>query len=158
MTRDELAAVLRYDAGTGEFDWLEAGRGRNAGRAGTLGGNGYRQITVHGRKYQAHRLAILALTGEWPAADVDHINGNRTDNSAANLRCVPRALNMQNQHTIQGRSKTGVRGVSWHKAAAKWVARIGRQHLGLYATIQEASAARQRAETRVFTKPVSEFA
>lgn len=158
LTQSEVREILSYDASTGRFSWKSSGRGRKAGQAGAIGGNGYRQITVRGRKYQAHRLVFLYETGRFPCGDVDHINGNRDDNRLANLRSASRSLNMQNQHVIQARSKSGVRGVCWHKAARKWAARIGTSYLGLFDTIDAAASARRQAEAVAFTKPVSEFA
>lgn len=155
---EEVRKLLSYDPLTGVFSWRQSGKGRNSGAAGAVGGNGYRQITIRGRKYQAHRLAVLYVSGRWPVGDVDHINGDRDDNRVANLRSVSRALNMQNQHVIQSRSKSGVRGVSWHVAAAKWAARIGKIHLGLFDSIEEAASARVKAELAYFVAPVSEFA
>jgi len=156
--RDSLCELLDFDPETGSFRWRESGRGRNNDQAGSVAPNGYRQITIAGEKYQAHRLVVLWLTGEMPVCDVDHINGDRSDNRPSNLRCVSRAENMQNQHKLQVRNKSGVRGVVWHKAASKWAARIGRKHIGLFDSVECAAAARKLAELAVFTKPVSEFA
>ena len=157
IDRETLASLMAFDADTGLFSWRATGTGRES-RVGSLAPNGYRQITVRGRKYQAHRLAVLYATGSLPVGDVDHINGNRDDNRLCNLRCVSRSLNMQNQHVLQKRNTSGQRGVSWHKQAGKWAARISGRHLGLFVSLEAAITARKAAETAYFTSPKSGFA
>jgi hypothetical protein len=74
------------------------------------GRRGYRVVIVNGKPYQAHRLVWLLKTGDLPDAEIDHINGNRADNSWGNLRL---ATKEQNQHNAKLRSdnKSGVKGM-----------------------------------------------
>lgn len=150
----EIKSLLRYDPEAGAFYWLNSGRGRHIGvEAGSVNPQGYRQIAVNGQSHQAHRLAVLYMTGELPPADVDHINGQRGDNRWTNLRCATRSENMQNQRRV--------RGISPAKTAGKWLARIGLNgklsHLGTFATRDEALAARRQAERALHAfAPVSE--
>ncbi|XUG57626.1 HNH endonuclease [Bordetella pertussis] len=37
------------------------------------------------------------MYGAWPTQNIDHVNGDRSDNRIANLRDVPQAVNMQNR-------------------------------------------------------------
>ena len=54
---------------------------------------------------------------------VDHINGNGLDNRrSCNLRLANKQQNACNQQPRKGTSK--YKGVSWHKANAKWAAQI----------------------------------
>ena len=48
--------------------------------------DGRRDIKIDGATYQAHRLAILHATGEWPAGDVRHKNRRKDDNRPSNLK------------------------------------------------------------------------
>jgi hypothetical protein len=80
------------------------------------------------------------MTGEWPAADIDHINGDRADNRWANLSTVSRAVNMQNLKRAHRDSETGLLSVSRHrKAFAATIMVRGRKHrLGTFPTAKQA--------------------
>jgi hypothetical protein len=103
------------------------------------------------KDYQAHRLAFLWMTGSFPASEVDHINGVRDDNRWGNLRAVTPTQNAQNQR-LPSNNKSGVIGVHWNKQANRWCARIkvnGRVvHIGLFSTLEEAVAARAKANEK----------
>ncbi|WP_188073963.1 HNH endonuclease [Sphingobium jiangsuense] len=65
--------------------------------------NGYHRVDLKrlGKIYRVnlHRLVAQAFVdGEFPLATVDHINGDRTDNRAANLRWVSRSENSRLQN------------------------------------------------------------
>lgn len=55
---------------------------------------------------------------------VDHINHNTLDNRKSNLRIVPQKINLQNKSGAFKNSKSGIRGVCYHKASGKWYARV----------------------------------
>ncbi|WP_448120689.1 HNH endonuclease [Pseudomonas veronii] len=116
--------------------------------AGKVRPNGYVEIRVDLVSYQAHRLAWLYMTGEWPVGDIDHINRNPSDNSFKNLRQATRSQNLCNVPALST-SSTGCRGVDFHKASGRYRARIRvdgkRLDLGLFNTIDNARAAYQEA-------------
>ena len=92
MTADELKSVLHYDPDTGAFSWKTENRngwkpGLPAGSKGRFGTSKkeYVQIMIGRRKYYAHRLAWLYMTGEMPALRVAHLNNDGTDNRWCNL-------------------------------------------------------------------------
>jgi len=103
--------------------------------AGSIDRHGYREITVDGKRYRAHRLIWLWHKGVMPENEIDHINQNRMDNSIDNLRDV---THMENHHNmpIQKNSSTGVGGVHWFKRTKKWQAYINvngvRKNLGYF--------------------------
>jgi hypothetical protein len=147
LTAEEARRHLSYSPETGEFRWLVSGKGRPpvGSIAGCLNGKlGYWVIGIHGRRYWAHRLAWLVSHGEWPANQVDHINGNRADNRLVNLRAATHAENQQNRHTTRG-NKHGFRGVFLHQPTGKFVAQcrhLGkRYHFGSFDTPEAANAA-----------------
>ena len=130
--------LLDYDSETGVFKWKKKRRGIKTGiPLGTDNGKGYLRITLLGTSYYAHRLAWLYQTGEWPKDEIDHINGNTSDNRFCNLRSVSGAENAQNKH--------GTTGVSWHKKGKKWQAHVcifkKRKYLGLFSSFEEANNA-----------------
>lgn len=73
--------------------------------------HGYRKLRVGGQGFQEHRVIWLLHTGKEPECEIDHINGDRTDNRWVNLRLADKS---QNQHN-KGLSKantSGVKGLS----------------------------------------------
>jgi len=150
LTAERLRELLDYDPATGIFRW-RVSRGGTA-RAGTVAGSpqsdGYAQIKIDGPNYMAHRLAWLWGTGSWPAALIDHINGDRADNRFVNLR---EATLYQNQYNsrISSRNTSGHKGICWHEQIGKWQAYLkfgGKQrHLGYFTNIEDAAAAIEEA-------------
>lgn len=105
-----LPVGLTYDPETGTF---RHSRGHRAGRiAGTVTKRGYIQLVIDGRTFLAHRVAWFFGFGEWPAREIDHINGCKSDNRLANLREVDHALNMENYRRPRSDSTSGYLGVS----------------------------------------------
>jgi hypothetical protein len=88
---------LSYDPLTGHIT-------RRGKRAGTVVTNGYRQVTVQGKRYMEHRLAWYLYYGKWPEQTLDHINGIRTDNRICNLRDVSMRENVLNHQHPRKRS------------------------------------------------------
>jgi hypothetical protein len=144
ITQDELKQLLRYDALTGVFVWrVSPAKGVLAGRvAGSLHPSGHLYISVKRRLYAAHRLAWLYAFDVWPAAFVDHINGNASDNRLSNLRLLSRTKNLQAARKARADSRSGLLGACYRKDVGKWQARIQRDHvstsLGLYDSAEEA--------------------
>lgn len=150
VTQKQLKSLLMYDADTGEFRWrVSRGRVRAGDKAGSTNGIDYVQLRLNGYNYKAHRLAWLYVYGEWPPAEIDHINRARDDNRIVNLRSVTRAQNHQNRKRPK-HNTSGCVGVSFHKRSGCWRADIkvgGKQRaLGLYRTKQDAVQARRAAE------------
>jgi hypothetical protein len=146
LTAERLREALRYDPDTGKFYRLEATAQAAAGEVVGTPSNGYLFITVEGAQRRAHRLAWLYMTGEWPLREIDHINGDRSDNRFENLRDVTRAINVQNRHEPRaGKLFDSPLGVHFCRSTGKWRAQIGvrgrRVHLGRYASPELAYAA-----------------
>ena len=144
LTAEELRRLLDYDPKTGVFTWkVRPSRNRLVGAvAGTLQVLGYIGIGIYGKVYTAHRLAWVYMTGELPPNDVDHINGNRSDNRFSNLRLATRSENLQNTNKPRCNNKVGLQGVSPEPNSSKYRAQIRVEgtviYLGLYSTPEEA--------------------
>lgn len=125
---------ITYDEKTGQFIWNNTGR-----RAGWLEKNGYIRIEIDGKKYSAHRLAWLLVYGYEPK-EIDHINGNRSDNRIENLREVDRRTNNQNLKIHREGRLPGARFKD-----GSWLSRIQigkiEKHLGSFKTEKEAHSA-----------------
>ena len=155
ITQERLKKVLNYNPDTGDFTWLNptSFRVQVGDIAGyhhkTQDGKVYIQTSIDGVKHYGHRLAWFYMTGEFPAGQIDHINGDGTDNRWSNLRSVTHAANSKNQK-LRSTNTSGVTGVYWAEARGKWCASITVEgktiSLGRHDTIEEAKEARLKAE------------
>ncbi len=156
LTFERAHERLRYDEVAGELYWkvdhwkkVKAG-----GVAGDKYGNGYRRVCIDSQSYLAHRVVWLMVTGKWPELQVDHINGNRSDNRIQNLRLATSGDNHQNAGR-RADNTSGLVGVSRWKNTLKWRADItvaGRQkYLGTFEHPEDAHAAYLEAKSRLHT-------
>lgn len=150
MTADTLRQKIKYEPETGLFTWRAAPS--NVVKAGSIAGGlmnrGYIFIKIDYVAYLAHRLAWLYVTGKWPENDVDHKDGNRTNNRFNNLRDVARTLNVQNLRSPRKDNKSGFLGVS--KDGSGWKAQIQvnkqKRHIGQFTSPELAHAAYLKAK------------
>lgn len=104
---------------------------------------GYAQIKDNGQMRQLHRLIMD------PPSDmeIDHINGDRTDNRKSNLRICGKSENIKNVKKRKDNT-SGWKGVRWLKNRRKWLACLqvdGKyKHLGHFNTPEEAAKAYNR--------------
>jgi hypothetical protein len=148
MEHSYLTSVLSYNPQTGVFAWSCARPKIQVGaEAGYVKKNkGYRYIEVDGKAYSAHRLAWFYVTGSMPQLQIDHINGNKSDNRFENLR---EATHGQNRANSKSSNKCGVKGVRrlpWMKEENRcWMAQIRHKkrniYLGCFHTKEEAHQA-----------------
>ena len=168
ITADFLRTIVDYDPASGIFTWKErpirtgfermdrVWNSREAGkRAGGISKNGSRAISVFNIRYAEHRLAYLWMTGNWPAQEIDHINGNPSDNRWANLRPATHSENSQNTK-LRSDNTSGYRGVSKCSRSNKWYAYINidgkMQPIGRFDSKSDAYDAymRRRSELHTF--------
>lgn len=143
LSLNRLKELLFYDPDTGIFTWISSTNNRRppGETAGYINSLGYVQIGIDCGHYSAHRLAWMYVHGELPELDIDHINGNPSDNRLENLRLVTHQQNMCNRKKRNDNS-SGYPGVCFHKTNNKWHASIRvkgkRIHLGYFKTAKEA--------------------
>lgn len=164
-SKEELDQVLKYDFETGEFRWRprplamfksgnSAKRPRSAkhscnqwnshfaGRpAASLKSDGYYYINHNNRAMLAHRVAYKIMTGNDPV-EIDHIDGNRSNNKWSNLRNGTRSDNLRNL-ALRSTNTSGCHGVTFSKRQQKWTAHIW---LGTFDSKEEAVAIRKHYE------------
>jgi len=154
LTQEYLKEILHYNPETGIFTWAKAGPKKSlyseAGSrhsCGKISATKYIKIGIDRTYYRAHRLAWLYVHGEWPEDQIDHVNGDGTDNRLINLRSVNGIENHKNRR-IYTSNKSGVSGVHLG-SGKKWRATItinGKvKVLGSYIDIFEAYCARLSA-------------
>jgi len=150
LTQDQLKSLLHYDPDTGHFTWNYTRPKCSKGTiAGGLCKDGYVMIGINYSIYRAHRLVWLYMTGAFPPAHIDHINGIRTDNRAVNIRLATPAQNQQNLKLRHDNASKHA-GISWSKQHNRWYTYINingkRKFLGLYTELFDAVTARKTAE------------
>ena len=122
----------------------------------TFGHNthGYRSIRVGGRDALIHRLVASAFLSDYSEdMQVDHINGNRSDNRVENLRMVSHQQNQRGYRAPTSGAASRYRGVFWHKKNKKWTAAINHEkklvHLGQFSFEIAAAVAYDRKATAI---------
>jgi hypothetical protein len=149
---NERSADRFKESGWGREDSCKAWNARYAGKPAlsTKNSNGYLHGNISNRSFQAHRVIWKLIHGVDPV-EIDHINGNRTDNRLVNLRHVDAATNRKNCQRSK-KNTSGVTGVTLHRPTGKWHARILANYtyvdLGYFDDIELARQARKSAEMR----------
>lgn len=153
LTAKHLRAIVNYDSETGVFRWrvTRSSRALAGTVAGCVNRGGYLVFSIDYKLHYAHRLAWLYVHGHWPAAQIDHCNGDRADNRLVNLR---EATNTQNARNSRARA-SHLKGVWWHpKGHGRWVAEITvegqRILLGRFTTEEAAHRAYREAARKHF--------
>lgn len=149
-----LRDVLSYNSETGHFTWLkDRYRAKAGSRAGYRRPDGYWVVTVFGHSYRVGRLAWFFHYDNWPAAEIDHINGIRDDDRIANLRIATRSQNVANTRK-KCSSRNLLKGVTLARCGNRYTAqiRIGGKNtrLGTYDSEKEAHEAYLAAAQKEF--------
>lgn len=124
---------------------------------GALTDQGYGNFWVSGKNVYAHRFAWELLQSLVPLGQkLDHrTTCPKHCVNPEHLRVTSHKQNLENRAGAQSNSKSGVRGVVWHRRAKKWEARITHNrktiHAGLFNTISEAEAAVIAKRRELFT-------
>lgn len=151
---DDAAKIWAYCPETGRIIWkverrCAGGKVFPGTTAGTVK-DGYMQIGTGGAHFRAHRIAWLLMTGSHAPSDmdIDHINGDRSDNRWSNLRLATRSQNNVNRK--RAKTASGVNGVYQRRDTGKWHARVTVNYrvilLGQFNTKEESVAARHQGE------------
>ena len=141
------ASLIEYDLIRELFDYKDGELIRKVNRGctnvgDTVGGVdkklGYVRLTINNSHYSAHRVIwVWHFGGISDGLQIDHINGDRSDNHIDNLRLVTQQENTWN--------RTKAKGYYWNKKRGQWLASImvdnTRKLLGLFIDEQSAREA-----------------
>lgn len=152
LTQAHVRALFDYDPSSGKLTRrVRASANAPAGsEPGWIGANGYRAVSVDNKKYYAHRIIWLWMTGDMPDA-IDHIDGVPLNNAWTNLRPATVSENMRNKR----KSRSGLKGVERvtgydNKFSARIKFEGKRHYLGIFGTEREAHEAYKAAAVKYF--------
>ena len=130
-----LKDMFVFNDNSGE---LSRKNGKFVGKA--TGSGGYLRVRIAGTQYKIHRIVWKMLFGEDAQFEIDHIDGNKTNNRPTNLRQVEKHQNLWNA-PVSKNSKSRIKGVSSTKKGNKWRAQVesfGHRHVKSFQSIDEA--------------------
>lgn len=123
--------------------WITQRGSNKPGAAGSINGKGRYMIGIQGRTYRAHRIVYALHTGEDPGdLQVDHMDGNPSNNHPHNLRKATHSQNQMNR-AMRSDNASGVPGVCWNAWRGKWQAEVkkdGRKTAKRFEDLNEAAA------------------
>lgn len=165
-----IKAAVTFDPATGLFFWnkrdetsfLERPGKKQSSAASAFnkqfsGKPAFAAKTSHGylngsflrHRFYAHQIAWFFHTGHWPTQNIDHINGDKTDNRPENLRDVATHINCRNSRrpitNTSGHVGVGPSGMKRKPWKALIMVNKRGISLGNFKTIEEAIAARNAA-------------
>lgn len=124
ITQKQLKELFIYDPDTGILtNRIDRGRKSIAGSiVGSMGKCMYLQTFINSKRFLIHRIIFLYVNGYLPD-EVDHVDRNNVNNKIDNLRAATRSENQYNSK-LRKDSKSGIKGVSWHKTSRLWLASL----------------------------------
>jgi len=143
-TIEELREYLDYEPETGVLRWRKAlgSRAKVGAIITAVNSRGYVTMKFKNSTLQAHRVAFALHKGHWPNPCCDHIDGNRTNNRAKNLRECSFAANQHNAR-VPRTNTSGVKGVHRCGKTNRWRASVklnGRAHVKCFRGLEDAAA------------------
>lgn len=152
LTQEIVRKYFSYDPKTGDLNRIgyddSWGNFHICNRKINGKSSGYIVVRFKNKCYKAHRLIFMYMLGYIPEY-IDHINGNRSDNSWKNLRGVTLEENLLNKRTYKNNS-SGQSGIHWEANMGKYRVRIQkngkRDCLGFFDDLEEAISVRKKAE------------
>tara|TARA_R110000868_G_scaffold88526_1_gene246807 strand:- start:476 stop:961 length:486 start_codon:yes stop_codon:yes gene_type:complete len=154
--------MITYEEAHELFEYLPTGqlvrkvtRSNNSKKGqivGCLTPNKYLVVRINKKLTGVHRLIYFMHTKEW-AKEVDHIDGNPSNNKIENLRSCSHKENIRNSPNFS-HNTSGVKGVSWQPDRKKWYAYImvdrKQINLGRHDKFEDAKEAAINARKQAF--------
>lgn len=125
ITAGQARELFTYDPLSGDLTWnVQLSPVAPVGSiCGTITEKGYRYVAFNRRRYAAHRIIWLMMTGEWPPQQMDHRDLDKANNRWSNLRLATRSQNQQNRRSHRD-SASAYKGVYYRKERGTWISLI----------------------------------
>ena len=121
LSQQLLQETFSYE--DGNLIWKkQTGRRVPVGQIAGRDNHGYRMIGLMGKGYLSHRLIFMFHHGYFPP-EVDHIDGNKSNNKIENLRAATHSENLKNQK-LRYDNTSGIKNVGWAKREQRWRVRL----------------------------------
>ena len=160
LTQQDARAAIKYDPETGEMWWkwregvAPATNGRFAGKPLSKkkydNGRGavYLKVTINRENLRAHQVAWVWANGPIPRGmEIDHIDGDGTNNALANLRLVSHKQNARNMRR-RAPNPIGVSGVSKHSSGKSWLVQLSGAPNRVFVCLGKAAAHRKQFDRK----------
>jgi hypothetical protein len=149
---ERLRELFHYDKITGHLVraidrvWVKKGR-----RVCCQNEFGHITVQVDGGKYLAHRLIWKIVTGNDPVDQIDHKDGDPTNNAWDNLREATRGQNNANSK-LRLTNRSGVKGVWFVARVNRWRASVTMDkktyNLGYFKSLDDAAVSVAQAREK----------
>ena len=129
--------------------------------SGAMGTAGYHRVNLYENGVKntlyIHKLVAKAFVVNADSNDfVDHIDGDKVNNKADNLRWCTQSENNRNMPKRNASTTSTFKGVCWHSGRNKWIAYITfdcvRKHLGYFDSEVQAAVAYNNAAIEYFAE------
>lgn len=129
ISQEYLNSIFEYR--NGELFYKVNHFRKNAGKkVGTKKPDGCLHVSIKGKSYLLHRVIFMMKHGYLPE-QIDHIDGNRSNNQIENLRPATHSQNSQNAKTRVD-SLNGNKNITYNKKHNKWRVRVQANNKRLY--------------------------
>jgi hypothetical protein len=154
--------LFNYDPDTGLLTWKVSRSNRikidqvagslQINHKGKPYENHYLHVNVGGRYHLVHRIVFEIMTGQVvpPDMQIDHKDGDGTNNRWKNLRFATRSQNMGNRNRNRSRKRDLPKGIDWHNRDRLFVARLANRTVRVSKSLSLAKAAYDVAVNRYF--------
>ncbi len=124
ISHEELKELIQYDPFKGIVTWKikpckNILAGSRAGAVVKSRKKSYRSIRIKGVVKREHCWIWYLVTGVYPDNEIDHLNGDGTDNRWSNIRKVNPSINRHNCRRFSN-NKSGITGVFWSDKKNTW--------------------------------------
>jgi len=111
---------------------------------GCNNGDGYKGTNISKKKFPVHRLIAMAFLCDYSAQmQVDHIDGDRSNNRVDNLRMVTPSQNKKAYMMPRDGTTSRFRGVCWDRSRGLWMASVysngSKKNLGRFNNEEDAA-------------------